>query len=143
MSHPYQGYASPHPFSTILQGTACTNIFLEVVNLVMAKAMWAHFATVAVHPSQLRISGYPHAHDMNIIKICCFCQLQIDWQNIVLMDLDKNIIRLPALAKISIWATNDLERIQTNTPYQIKVLGRVLDLIQPLEIKDHVHLTDH
>ena len=105
--------------------------------------MWVHFATVAVHPLQLRISGYPWAHDMNIIKLCCFRQLKVDWENIVLMDLDRNVVKLPALGKISIWATNDLESIQTNTPYQIKVFGWVLDLIQPLEIKDDIHLTDH
>ena len=80
---------------------------------------------------------------MNIIKICCFCQIQVDWQNIVLMDLDRNIVKLPALVKISIWVTNDLENIQPNMPYQMKVFGRVLDLIQPLEVKDNVHLTDH
>ena len=132
-----------YPFSTIHQGTACTDIFIEVVNLVTAEAMSAHFATVTVHPSQLQISRYPSAHDMNIIKICCFCQLQIDWQNIVLMDLDRNIVKLPALGKISISATNNLEKIQTNMPYQIKVFERVLDLIQPLEVKDDVHLMDH
>ena len=52
-----------------------------------------------------------------IIKLCCFCQLQIDFQNIVLMDLDRNVIKLLALGKITIWATNDLENIQTNRPY--------------------------
>ena len=67
-----------YPFSTILRGTMHTNIFIEVVNLLTAEAMWAHFITVAVHPSQLRISGYLCTHDMNIIKLCCFCQLQID-----------------------------------------------------------------
>ena len=41
-----------YPFSTILQGTAHTDIFIEVVNLASAEAMWAHFASVAVHPSQ-------------------------------------------------------------------------------------------
>ena len=59
------------------------------------------------------------------------------------MDFDRNVIKLPALGKILIWTTNNLENIQTNTPYQIKVFGRVLDLIQWLEIKDDVHLTDH
>ena len=132
-----------YPFSTMLQGTMHTNTFVEVVNLVMAEAMWVHFATVAVHPSQLRILAYLRAHNMDIIKICCFCQLQIDWQNTVLMDLNRNVIKLLALGKISIWATNDLEKIQTNMPYQIKVFRRVLDLIQPLELKDNVHLTDH
>ena len=132
-----------YPFSTILQGTACTDISVEVVNLALAEAMWAHFASLAVHPSQLRITGYPRAYDMHIIKLCCCRQLQIDWKNIVLCDLDQNIIKLPALGKISLWSANDLASIETNIPYQIWVYGRVLDLVIPLEIKDDVHITDH
>ena len=132
-----------YPFSTILRGTARTDIFVEVVNLASAEAMWAHFASVTVHPSQLRITGYPHTYDMHIIKLCCCRQLQVEWQNIILCDLDRNIIKLPALGKISIWSTNDLESIETNIPYQIRVYGRVLDLVIPLEIKDDVHITDH
>ena len=132
-----------YPFSTILRGTARMDIFVEVVNLASAEAMWAHFASVAVHPSQLRITGYPRAYDMHIIKLCCCRQLQIDWQNIVLCDLDRNIIKLPALGKISLWSTNNLESIETNIPYQIRVYGRVLDLVIPLEIKDDVNITDH
>ena len=112
-----------YPFNTILQGTARTDIFVEVVNLASAEAMWAHFATVAIHPSQLRITGYPRALDMNVIKICCCGQLQVDWQNIILCDLDRNIIKLPALGKVSIWATNDLAGIEQNIPYQIRVYG--------------------
>ena len=104
--------------------------------------MWAHFASVAVHPSQLQITGYPHAYDMHIIKLFRR-QLQVDWQNIVLCDLDRNIIKLPALGKISLWSTNDLAFIETNIPYQIRVYGRVLDLVIPLEIKDDVHISDH
>ena len=105
--------------------------------------MWAHFASVAVHPSQLRITGYQRAYDMHIIKLCCCRQLQVDWQNIILCNLDRNIIKLPALGKISIWSTNDLESIQTNIPYQIRVYGRVLDLVIPLEIKDDINIIDH
>ena len=132
-----------YPFSTILRGTARTDIFVEVVNLASAEAMWAHFASMAVHPSQLRITGYPHTYDMHIIKLCCCRQLQIDWQNIVLCDLDQNIIKLPALGKISLWSTNDLQSIETNIPYQIRVYRRVLDWVIPLEIKDDVHITHH
>ena len=90
-----------YPFSTILQGTTRMDIFVEVVNLASVEAMWAHFTSVAVHPSQLQITGYPHAYDMHMIKLCCCRQLQIDWQNIILCDLDLNIIKLPALGKIS------------------------------------------
>ena len=132
-----------YPFSTILRGTTPTDVFMEVVNLASAEAMWAHFVSVAVHPSQLWITGYPRAFDMHIIKLCCYRQLQIDWQNIVLCDLDWNIIKLPTLGKISLWSTNDLESIETNIPYQIRVYGRVLDLVIPLEIKDDVNVTDH
>ena len=32
------------------------DVFMEVVILALAEAMWAHFASVAVHPSQLRIT---------------------------------------------------------------------------------------
>ena len=132
-----------YPFSTILQGTTRTDVFMEVVNLASAEAMWAHFASVAVHPSQLRITGYPRAFYMHIIKLCCCRQLQIDWQNIVLCDLDQNIIKLPTLGKISLWSTNDLESIESNIPYQIRLYGRVLDLVIPLQIKDDVNVTDH
>ena len=119
----------------ILQGTARTDIFVEVVNLASAEAMWAHFA--------IKDHRLPHAYDMHIIKLCCCRQLQIDWQNIVLYDLDRNVIKLPTLGKISLWSTNDLASIENNIPYQIRVYGRVLDLVIPLEIKDDIHITDH
>ena len=48
-----------YPFSMILRGTVHTDIFIEVVNLASVEAMWAHFASIAVHPSQLRITGPP------------------------------------------------------------------------------------
>ena len=38
--------------------------------------------------------------------------------------------------------TNDLEAIAQNTPYQIRVDGRVLDLVIPLEIKEVVQFMD-
>ena len=132
-----------YPFSTILRGTTHTDVFVEVVNLALAEAMWAHFASIAVHPSQLRITGYPRTFDMHIIKLCCCRQLQIDWQNIVLCNLDWYTIKLPALGKISLWSTNDIESIETNIPYQIRIYGRVLDLVIPLEIKDDVNVTNH
>ena len=136
----YQGYASP---CTHLAQYSEADIFVEVVNLALAEAMWAYFASMAVHPSQLQIKGYLHAYDMHIIKLCCCRQLQVDWQNIVLCDLDRNIIKLPALGKISVWSKIDLESIETNIPYQIRVYGRVLDLVIPLEIKDNINITDH
>ena len=78
-----------YPFSTILQGTVGMDIFVEVVNLASAEVMLAHFVTVAIHSSQLQITGCPYTYDMNIIKLCCCRQLQNDWQNIILCNLDR------------------------------------------------------
>ena len=80
---------------------------------------------------------------MHVIKICCCRQLQVDWHNIFLCDLDRNIIKLPAIGKVSVAATNDLESIDPNVPYQVRVYGRVLDLITPFEVKDDANVTDH
>ena len=90
-------YFPLYPFSTILRGTARTDIFVEVVNLALVEAMWVHFRICG--STQLQITGYPHAYDMHIIKLCCCRQLQVDWQNIVPCDLDRNIIKLPALGE--------------------------------------------
>ena len=76
-------------------------------------------------PFAIKDHRLPRAYDMHIIKLCCCRQLQVDWQNIILCDLDRNIIKLPALGKISLWSTNDLESIEANIPYQIWVYGRV------------------
>ena len=53
-----------YPVSNFLRGTARTDIFVEIVNLSSGQSMWAYFATCAVHPSQLRITGYPNARDI-------------------------------------------------------------------------------
>ena len=121
-----------------MRGTARTDIFVEVVNVSTAKSIWAYFATCVVHPSQLRITGYPSAQDMSIIKVCCVRQLQIDWQNIILCDTEQHVVKLPVCGHLSIWQTDSLEYIQTNQPYQIKVFGYILDQIMPIEIKDDV-----
>ena len=113
-----------------------SNIFVEIINISTAKAVWAYFTTCAVHTSQLRITAYPMARDMAIIKICCVCQLQVDWQNIVLCDTSRNVIKLPVCGHLSIWTTDGLESIENHQPYQIRVFGRILDQIQPNKIKE-------
>ena len=50
-----------YPVSNFLRGTSRTDIFVEVINISTAKSIWAYFTTCAVHPSQLRITGYPSA----------------------------------------------------------------------------------
>ena len=127
-----------YPVSNFLRGTARTDIFVEVVNISTAKSIWAYFATCAVHPSQLRITGYPSARDMSIIKVCCMHQLQVDWQNIILCDTKQHVVKLPVCGHLSVWQTDSLESIQTNQLYQIKVFGCILDQIMPIEIKDDV-----
>ena len=124
--------------SNFLWGTARTDIFVEVINISTAKSIWAYFTTCAVNPSQLQITGYPSAHDMSIIKICCVHQLLIDWQNIILCYTYQKVIKLPPCGHLSVWQTDSLETIENQQPYQIKVFGRILDQIMPIEIKDDV-----
>ena len=85
-----------YPFSTTPRHRA-HRYFHRSCKLRFGGSHVGTFHMVAVHPSQLQITGYPHAYDMHIIKLCCCRQMQIDWQNIVLCDLDWNIIKLPAL----------------------------------------------
>ena len=112
-----------YPVSNFLRETARTDIFVEVINIITAKSIWAYFTTCPVHPWQLQITGYPSAHDMPIIKICCVHQLQIDWQNIILCDTSEKVIKLPPCGHLSIWQTDSLETIENQQPYQIKVFG--------------------
>ena len=70
----------------------------------------SHVGTFCIRrspPLAIKDHRLSHAYDMHIIKLCCCRQLQVDWQNIILCDLDRNIIKLPALGKISLWSTND------------------------------------
>ena len=127
-----------YPVSNFLRGMAHTDIFVEIINISTAKAVWAYFTMCAVHLSQLRITAYPTASNMAIIKNCCIRQLQVDWQNIVLCDTSHNIIKLPVCGHLSIWTTDGLESIEKHQPYQIRVLGRILDQIQPIKIKEDV-----
>ena len=127
-----------YPTSNFLRGTARTDIFVEVVNISTAKSIWAYFTTCTVHPSQLWITGYPSAHNISIIKVCCVRQLQIDWLNIILCDTKQHVVKLPLCRHLSIWQTDFLESIQTYQPYQIKVFGQILDQIMPIEMKDDV-----
>ena len=127
-----------YPISNFLWGTARTDIFVEIINLSTAKSLRAYFTTCAVHPSQLRITGYPAARDIAIIKVCCVCQLQVDWQNIVLCNTSRNIVKLPPCGHLSIWTTDSLKSVEQHQPYQIRVFGRILDQIQLIEIKDDV-----
>ena len=62
------------------------------------------------------------------------CQLQIDWQNIILCDTKQHVVKLPVCGHLSIWQTDSLE----TQLYQIKVFGCILDQIMPIEIKDDV-----
>ena len=112
-----------YPVSNFLRGTVRTDIFVEVVNISTAKTIWAYFATCAVHPSQLRITGYPRARDLAIVKICCVRQLQVDWQNIILCDTKQHVIKLPVCGHLLVWTTDSLESIDNHQPYQIKVFG--------------------
>ena len=77
-----------YPVSNFLRGTAQIDIFVEVINISTANSIWAYFATCAVHPSQLRITGYPSARNMSIIKVCVVVSILRDPQVLVRLTLE-------------------------------------------------------
>ena len=48
------------------------------------------------------------------------------------MDLKGNNITLPTTSWVSIFTETELDEIQANHPYQIKVFGRVLEVIMEI-----------
>ena len=66
------------------------------------------------------------------------CQLQIDWQDIILCDTCQKVIKFPPCGHLSVWQTDSLEMIKNQQLYQIKVFHQILDQIMAIEIKDDV-----
>ena len=130
-----------YPVSTILRGTARTDIFLEITNISTTESIWAYCATTAVHPSMLTFTGRLKSADLSIVSLCCLRQVRIEWKDCLLLDHKNNIISLPKTAVVSAWTDNNLKSIDRDQPYNIKVFGRVLDLVQEIAVDENIQLT--
>ena len=126
-----------YPLSKIIRGTARTDIFVEITDITTSETMWAHFATVAVHPSLLYVTGKLNTPDIRIMHVCCCKVMQIDWKNVLITDSKRKVIQLPQRGSVSIWTTQELKTVDTTRQYSIKILGRVLDQIMILKETKH------
>ena len=54
--------------------------FREIVNSHTSKTFWAHFASVAVYPTRLRLTGYLNINGIQIFTVGRYSRyLQVDW----------------------------------------------------------------
>ena len=119
-----------YPPSSYDRGICQSDIFVEVTNVANCKTMWAHFKQIAVHPTLLKCVGYLNANNITIYKTCCFKTMRIDWERAgITLYHNKRPIPIPGVGTISIWTSGDLDCINADEQYQIRILGRVLDQI--------------
>ena len=122
------------PLSRVLRGRYRTDLFLEVTELDSGLTTWTFLKSTAYYPSLLTVTGTPTIQDIQLDQVCCcFLKMSINWQNIQLMDHKNRIIRLPNSAWVSIFTERELDQINHNSAYDIKLFGRVLD--QVMEIR--------
>ena len=129
-----------YPISNILRGTSRTDIFVEITNIATTESIWAHCAKVAIHPSLLTLTAPLNSHQINVVSLCCVRQIRIDWKDVLLVDNKLNIVPLPASATVSAWTPNSLTSIQTDIPYNIKIFGRVLDMVMEIPVDDDLQI---
>ena len=124
--------------SSYHRGICRADIFVEVTNVANCKMMWAHFKHIAVHPTLLKGIGYLNSSNITIYKTCCFKSMIIDWERVGVTSYhNERLIPIPGVGTISIWTSGDLDCINADEQYQIRILGRVLDQIYdiPMDVE--------
>ena len=95
--------------SKCLWRTAYSNIFVQIVILHTTETLCAHFASVAIYPSRLRLGGYLNINYIQMLSSYkCFWYLISDWMGILLTDNMECVIKLPSqghiFRQIMIWS---------------------------------------
>ena len=67
-------------------------------------------------------------------KFCCFRQVSIDWNDIMLITNNHKEIQLPNKAAISFWTPTSLNDIEQHIQYDIRIMARVLDHVTKINI---------
>ena len=127
-----------YPLSYYYRGICRADIFVEVTNVANCKMMWAHFKQMAVHPTFLKRVRHLNSNNITIYETCCFESMSIDWERAgITLYHNEKPIPIPDVGTISIWTSGDLDCINADEQYQIRILGRVLDQIYdiPMDVK--------
>ena len=71
------------PISRIVCTSRCTDLFVEVTNVMKGNGIWAHFVSTGYFPSQIQLSRSIQKDDVQIETVCCiFKQIRINWSSI-------------------------------------------------------------
>ena len=122
------------PISHIVHMSRCTDLFVEVTNIIKGNGIWAHFVSTGYFPSQIQLSRPIHKDDVQIETVCCiFKWIRINWSSINVTGISGTTITMPDMAYVSIFMDNDLTHI-TEDHFEIKLIARLLDqmhVVQP------------
>ena len=113
--------------SCIVCTSRCTDLFVEVTNIIKGNGVWAHFVSTGCFPTQIQLSRPIQKDDVQIETVCCiFKWIRIDWSSIIVTGISGTIINMPDTAFVSIFTDNDLTHI-TDDHFEIKLIARLLD----------------
>ena len=122
------------PISHIVRTSRCTDLFIEVTNVIKGNGVWAHFISIGYFPTQIQLSRPIQKEDVQIETVCCrFKWIRINWLSINVTGISRTMITMPDMAYVSIFTDNDLTYI-TEDHFKIKLIARLLDqmhVIQP------------
>ena len=121
-----------YPLSKIVRGKYHTDIFIKVMNTT-CQTLWVHLTKVAVYPSQLYLARNVNSNQISMSNLFCIRQLEIDWEDIILLTNNHKQITLPCKAAISIWTPTSLTHVEDHIQCDIRIMGRVLDHVMELQ----------
>ena len=94
-----------------------------VFNLQISNTIWLHFTSMVIYPTRLRLTGFLHITDIQIIPTYrCLRYLQVDWISVLLIDDRDNVIRIPSKGQISIWTDNDQSILSQRTVLDTNII---------------------
>ena len=113
--------------SCIVHMPRCTDLFVEVTNIMKGNGIWAHFVSTGCFPTQIQLSRPIQKDGVQIETVCCiFKRIRINWSSINVAGISGTIINIPDTAFVSIFTDNDLTHI-TDDHFEIKLIARLLD----------------
>ena len=62
------------PISRIVRMSRCTDLFVEVTNVIKGNGIWAHFVSTGYFPTQTQLSRPIQKDDVQIETVCCICR---------------------------------------------------------------------
>ena len=109
--------------------------FLSNGNLCTSKALWAHFASVAIYQTGVKLT---ECLNINVVQILSSCAISGTWeqtgQEFLLTDDMEHTIKFSLKGHTSIWRENGMKYIDPTEAREIQILSRVLEHIMEMRL---------